>query len=258
MKKDKQLKIMLAIGILLLVICFLIRDVNEVTVKKFIYNSLFNITFIIITVVLVNYIWNLLGGEPVEKLLTKLNESVTLLKDSRDSGLTRLISTSGDYGSHKNWMDKLTSAKKQGDLMGYTLHIWTRGEQFENKLEELVKNGVCIRIMIMSINNQTFNSIINTNQISSLNVDAVKVEVEIVNKLITKLANKIKDKGYAGSIEIKTIENGIILSQICCVDSNMTVIPYMYSVNTSESPLLEIRDNESKLFKKYQMEFNGI
>lgn len=258
MKKDSQLKIISIICMLLLLVCFFIRDASKITTREFLYNSLFNITFIIMTVVIVNFVWNLLGGEPIEQLLTKLNSSVTLLKDSNDSGLMRLISTSGDYGSHKDWMDKLASAKKQVDLMGYTLHVWTRGEQFENKLEELIKNGVQIRIMIMSNNNPDFKSIINTNQISSLDLSTAKGEVDIVSKLITKLANKIKNQGYTGSIKIKTIENGIILNQICSVDSNMTVIPYMYSVNTSESPLLEIRDSESKLFKKYQMEFNRL
>lgn len=66
----------------------------------------------------------------------------------------------------------------------------------------------------------------------------------------------MKNKNYDGSIEIKTIEKGVALSQICCVDSNITVIPYLYSVNTSESPLLEIKNCDSKLYKKYQKEFN--
>lgn len=258
MKKINQIILLLIIGAGMLVIAFLIRDTSIVTVRSFVYEALINCAFIVLTLFLVNIIWGLLGGEPIENLIKELQESVRLIESSKKSGLVDLYPTSGAYGSHEVWMKKLRSAEHNVDLQGYTLHVWTRGENFSEEILQLIKRGVNIRILIMDEENEHFNAIINTKQITSLRTETVKDEIKAVKDVFEQISREVVGKGYPGTLKLVKVKKGVILSQICRIDSTITIIPYMYSCNTSETPLMEAEGGDKKLYKKYVKEFNSL
>lgn len=258
MNRKNQMTVLSVISGLLLIIAFFIKDQNT-TLQSFIYMVVTNISFVIITIVLVNFIWGLLGGEPIENLLISLRSSISLLSDSEKSGVVRVIPTSGDYGTHRDWLERLETARSNIDLLGFTLHVWTRCDGFEDALFNLISSGVKVRILLMDENNPHFNAMINTSQIKSLSIQSVKSEIVIVTELLNSLIARISQaNNIKGSLEYIKVSKGLIMCQICRIDTTMSVIQYMYSVNTPQNPLIIINDANSKMFMKYLYEFDSL
>ena len=64
---------------------------------KFWSGALLNLAFVLLTVVVVDFLWGVLGGEPISETLaalgntlTEMRSSVSLLRDSKTSGLERI------------------------------------------------------------------------------------------------------------------------------------------------------------------------
>ncbi len=258
MNRKNQMIVLSIISVLLLIIAFFIRD-QGTTIKSFIYMLMTNVSFVIITIVLVNFIWGLLGGEPTENLLIKLRSSISLLSDSEKSGIVRVIPTSGDFGTHRDWLERLEMARSNIDLLGFTLHVWTRCDGFEDALFKLICSGVKVRILLMDENNPHFDALINTSQIKSLSIESVKSEITIVTELLNALITRISHTtNVKGSLEYIKVSNGLVMCQICRIDTTMSVIQYMYSVNTPQNPLIVINDANSKMFMKFSYEFDSL
>jgi hypothetical protein len=246
--------IFLIIGALLLGLSYALTVEGEK--EEFFASALSQIAFVVLTVAILDFFWNLLGGEPIKKTLDDLRSSVNLLSDSQSAGLMRIFSVSGRFGSFSDWMANLKSAQKNIDLMGYTLHVWTRGENFSEEVIQLTKRGVNIRVQIMSENNSTLDSLINAKQISTISFGAVKEEIRIMNKLLTDLEERTK--ANPGNLTFRPVSKGLIVNQICRFDGSMTVIPYLWSITASESPLFFIQGSDSELFRIYCNEFEKL
>ncbi|HWQ97457.1 MAG TPA: hypothetical protein VN538_05110 [Clostridia bacterium] len=258
MRKRSRNIVLIIIAGLLLTVTYLIRD-PLITLRVFVYDALINISFIILTLVILDIVWNLFGGEPIENLLLRLQTSINLVSDSYKTGLIRFFAVSGDYGSHKDWIELLKKARKHIDLAGYTLHIWTRSEDFNKVLINLIINGVTVRLMIMDPDNKFFEAGINVDQIKALSVDEVKAEIAVVTNYFNDIIDQLSKCSHVrGSIELKRIEKGLITSQICRFDNFQMVTPYLFSVNTSQCPTFEISGGDSQLFQKYVREFESL
>jgi hypothetical protein len=259
--------VFLLLGLLLLVIAYLLATLisspSEST--KFWTGSIQNIAFIVLTIVIVDFLWQIIGGEPVRETLKALSEtltemrsSVVLLEDSKKTGIHRLFSVSGAFGSNREWMDRLKQARSNVDLLGYTLHVWTRGEYFEQEMIALVKAGVHVRILIMDEANPNLPSLVNEKQISSISVMAVKAEIGVAKNAFISIASTLGSQSPLGSFEFRTLKEGLIVSQICRTDSRLTAVQYLYSVVASRSPLVDVRGSDSELFKVYLHEFDSL
>jgi len=206
-----------------------------------------------------------LGGEPVSQAvgvlgstLEELRTSIKLLADSKNTGMERAYSVSGDFGSHTDWMKRLKSAKTNIDLMGNSLYVWTKGENFEDEILNLVASGVNVRILVMDEDNKNFESLINTTQIISTNLASEKEELRIVRKVFTEISDRLDSLNPVGSFEFRTLQEGLILCQLCRTDNELTMIQYLYSVVTSRSPLFVINGRDTKLFEIYMREFDRL
>lgn len=58
--------------------------------------------------------------------------------------------------------------------------------------------------------------------------------------------------------EFRHIRNGMVTCQICRTDSNMTVIPYLYSAVASCTPIISIAGADTALFNVYENEFECL
>lgn len=245
------------IGALLLTIAFFLKD-PSVTTVAFTYSSIFNIAFILITVGLVNIVWDLVGGEPMQNLLNQSRNTIRLLSDGEATGLSRVVSSSSAYGTSQDWLDVLRTARRQIDLQGYTLLVWTRSEDFGKTLVQLAESGVNIRLVFMHEDADHLRAAINETQIPQLTAANVVNEISAMTNYLTQLLSASTDRAWKGSIEYRKIRKGLILNQICRVDGKLLVIPYIYSANTSECPLFVIENTEKPLFKKFEKEFESM
>lgn len=255
------------LGVLMLVIAFLlttlIQSPSENT--KFWTDSIKTIAFIILTIVIVDFLWQIIGGEPVRETLKVLaatladmRSSVSLLEDSKKTGLYRLFSVSGALGSHRDWMQRLKESRSQIDLLGYTLHVWTRGENFEREMVSLVKAGVKTRVLIMDENNPNLKSLVNEYQISSISITSVQEEIKVAKKTFKSIASALENENPQGTFEFRTLKEGLVVSQLCRTDSHLTAVQYLYSVVASRSPLIDVRGSDTELFQIYMSEFESL
>lgn len=266
--KLKPNLIFIIFGILLLVITFLLAKyvpLPQSETIKFLINTFQNIAFIVLTIVIVDFLWQVVGGEPIRETLkalsntlSQLRSSVLLLEDSKKTGLHRLFSVSGALGSHREWMNRLKESKTIVDLMGYSLHVWTKGENFEQEMVALVEKGVHVRVLIMDEENPNLSSLVNEEQILSISVSSVKERIKDTKKTFKAIADILKGKKALGSYEFRVLKKGLVVTQICRTDSHLTSVQYLYSVVGSRSPLIDVRGVDTELFQVYVNEFECL
>jgi hypothetical protein len=259
-KSTRPRAIFLIIGILLLVISYLTKGTSVGNID-FLSKSLNSLGFILLTVVVVNWLWETLGGEPIASTLVEFRSSVQLLDDSHSSGLHRFIPVSGELGSHGDWMERLKSSQHEINLLGYTLHVWTRGHNFIDEVKNLVRNGVRIRFMIMDDNNPHLSCLVNEIQITHISLEQVKDEIRVVKRTIQKIHDDLESEpegSVKGSLQLLTVKQGIVVCQICRTDNELTVVNYQWSAIASHSPLLLVRGRDTKLFESYVQEFESL
>ena len=76
--------------------------------------------------------------------------------------------------------------------------------------------------------------------------------IKVVTDLVAATSNA------KNLIQFRVVRNGLIVTQICRFDSKMTVIPYLWSVKASESPLLRLEGHDTKMVEIYQNEFDKL
>jgi hypothetical protein len=256
------------VGVLLVAISFLLIYLaggNPSEAYKLWVGTFQLVGFAFLTVVIVGFAWSFLGGEPVENAviglgvtIQELRTAVVLLQESKETGLTRILALSGDLESHAWWTDRLQKTQKKIDLMGYSLHVWTKGERFEDLMVAQVKAGVDVRVLIMDETNPHLDALINEAQIRAISRNVVVEEIKVARKVFEEIASKVKSMGGNGSYALRTLKRGLVVTQICRTDSQLTAVQYLYSGVASRSPLLEVRGEESKLFGVFTNEFDRL
>lgn len=259
----KALVVFFIVGGLLLLVALLLSDPSKR--REFWITVLQNVALIALTVVLVEVLWSLIGKEPVrtavgdlQVTLTELRQSVQLLDDSHHSGLRRIYATSGAAGSNEDWMNRLRDSSKAIDLMGYTLHVWTKGSHFEETLADLASSGVRIRILIMDEDNPHLEAFVNHWQIPGLTMESVTAELKAARGAFKTIAERVNSVKPPGALEFRVVKQGLISTQIVRTDSRITAVQYLFHAVASRSPLIDVFGENSSLFQCYSEEFNSM
>jgi hypothetical protein len=244
------------VGILLLAVSFLLAPADKRS--EFWVSTIQNVGLIALTVVIVDVLWNIIGGDPVGEsiaelhgLLRQLRESTRLLQDSYKTGLRRVVAASGGWGSTEDWIQRLASAKHRLDMMGYSLHVLTRGNDVEAVLSNLVRNNVAVRVLVMSPDNPQLASLVNQKQIPGLTITSVTEEIKAAINAFKVLQSALQ----APNFQVRVLKTGLIVSQIVRVDEKLTSVQYLYSAVASRTPIFEVDGEATELFKCYSEEF---
>lgn len=264
--KRRPQVVFLIVGILLLVISFLlVKGEHPSEAIRFWSSAIQNVSFIVLTVVIIDLLWQVIGGEPITETLkalgttlSDLRGAILLLNDSKETGLSRMFAVSGAWGTNQQWMQRLKDSKAQVDLMGYTLHVWTRGEDFESVVQAIVKAGVHVRILIMDEANPQLAALVNDEQIAALSLSAVVEEIKVAKRTFKGIGESLKGLTTTGSFEFRVLKKGLIVTQICRTDTLLTAVQYLYFAVASRTPLVEIRGSESALFRVHANEFDAL
>lgn len=268
-KRVRASGIFLLIGALLLVIAFLLQT------NTFLDTALFNAAFVILAVVILNFLWSLLGGEPISnelKQLTekmerslqtvdhKLQQSFEIVNDSHATGVVGL-SISGKFPPTL-WVEKLRNAQQEVDLMGYTLLTWINTPDFEGDILKLVRKGVKIHVLIMDQANPNFSSFINCD-LPGTSIERTTQELQDAHKVFENVRLKVqamKSADSSGDFEVRAARKGLITCNLFRADTEMVVVNYIYWQQAVMSPLILVQhgNEESNLFQIYQKEFDHI
>jgi len=286
MNVKRQTFLFLIIGFLLLFISYFFLPAEKK--PEFLSAAVMNGSFVIIAVGLLNIVWWLAGGEPISTTLDESNSKIQkslqfleesrntgvatlnelrhafrLVEDSRVTGVQRILTVSREFELRGgDWMQRLTSAQQKIDLMGFSLLVWTKGQNFKDEIINLVRRGVAIRVLIMDHDqNDYFHSFVNKYQIAALKDDtAVVGEVKAARHVFEDIGQEIdkESKQHHGTFEFRTVKKGLVVCQICRIDDELIAIPYLFSVIASESPLIVAKGESSGLYQLYQKEFDQL
>lgn len=250
--------IFLIIGALLLALAYFLQA------NFFLSSAFFNAAFVMLTVVILNILWALLGGEPVtnaiEQLTGSLQQSFKIIRESNAIGVIGL-SVSGQF-SRNEWAERLRKSQQQVDLMGYTLLTWISTTNFEDEVLKLVQKGVKIRVLILDEINPHFDSFINSHLVGT-SLERTRSELKDAREAFETIKQKVQllnTANSSGDFELRTAKEGLITCNICRTDANMIVVSYMYWQKAVTSPLLLILQSqeEPNLFQAYQEEFDRL
>ena len=85
---------------------------------------LLNLGLVSIAVVLVEYLWRVSGGHPIEQQVTSLSDQVSRLSEavdivdaSKKIGLTHVYDSLANFGTQANWEQLINNAEVRVDLM---------------------------------------------------------------------------------------------------------------------------------------------
>lgn len=256
MKKIYPYIILTILGALVVIIAFFVKP-DTITNNEFIYTVFLNIGFAVLTIVIVNFLWFILGGQPLEEIIHKSVNTFKLASDGFKVGLDRIFLVSSEFATPNEWIVKLKSAKNEIDLMGYSLCMLTRTNDFQNTLLQLVNKNIKIRILIMDEENEHFGAALNFEALSSLTLESMKGEVEACTHCVEYVRGHIK-KNKEKNFKFEKVKKGLTECQIIRIDNYLYVTPYLYSKHTSGSPLFTLKKQEGGLYDKYVEEFETL
>lgn len=256
MKKKSAYIIFTILGVLVIIISFLVKP-DQVSNDEFLYVVLLNVGFVILTIVIVNFLWSLFGGDPIETMIHKSADTLKLVSDGFHGGLYRAFLSSSDFATAGEWASLLKKAKKQVDMMGYSLQVWTRTAEFQNILTQLANKNVKVRIMIMDEQNANFSAGLNFDHLDSLSLESMKDEVRACTQCMGSILSHV-NKNKKNNVKFVKIKRGLTECQIIRIDGQLYVTPYLYSKHTADSPLFVFREQKGGHFEKYMEEFDML
>ncbi len=143
----------------------------------------------------------------------------------------QFFAKSGNYGDPGSWLGFLERAQKNFDLCGISLHSWTRHSGAKRKIEQAVARGVRIRILMMHPDNPAIPLFINSKD-TFADVEHVRNMIRLSHSNFSKLLIG------ADNCEVRCVKGGAMHQQLIITDTESAAIFYLYSINTSESPML--------------------
>jgi hypothetical protein len=247
-----------AVGIAILATAFLFdrgkyADTHEILVA---------VGVVIASVSLLELVFHLAGGNPVEQHMNdlslqveRLSFTVDAIENARRLGVREMHDCAGNYGVNIKWLDVMERTQSSMDLMGRTLHQWVVAPELEDILiNKITTDNVSFRWLIMSPDNQ---------HLPQLEEDGLKIGESLKNKILTccRRLQEIKGKlpiDKRTALEIRTFSHVPLYCSTLRVDNSYFVTPYLQSVGSRDSPLFVIEGRSSPWAIAYDREFETI
>jgi hypothetical protein len=236
--------------------------------------SNFAVTFAAVGVI--DFMWDILGGEPMEaamrdsfaevnQRMDALNQSLGVVADLTNShiGIERIWSERRNWETDKPdgisiWKKRVCQAK-QVDIVSNTFYTaWAHDNNFLDELLEAVNRGTKFRLVIYDPDSEIL-------QIRSENEDDPKMEKTSEMKMeihstLDKIKKKISklDKNARSNFEIRLNSRYYQMAQIIRADKRILVALYLSKKSGSYCPTLQILGPDSSLFEAYAQQFETL
>jgi hypothetical protein len=131
------------------------------------------------------------------------------------------------------------------------LYTFYEQQQLWHALLEQAKRGIKIRILMMASDNPALLYAVSNREPVSDQIKATSKK--FLDDIKIQLHPPTKD-----NIEIRLVKDKVLFISIRRFDSQMYVVPYLYSKNTPETPIAVVEGTEKPLFKTWTGEFNQL
>jgi len=221
----------------------------------FLYELFLQLGIAVVGVTVVEFIWRILGGDPLSKLINRLLLAIPLLESQKKYGIKQFYANRGGVKIDL-WIEYMKRAK-QVDMMANTLRQnWTSNDLFLEVLEKNVRRKQCkFRILTLFPG-------------SSACIYRVKEEDDRSGRLVatiqdslfhlSEVKKKLKEGNANGYLQLRAKREGNLYCSIIRVDDKMLVTFYLSSVRGRSAPTCEIYGEQSILFQKFLREFEKM
>jgi len=256
-------RLLAAFFVLLGILSFVIAQL--VGASTVIGGALINLGVVFISIIVLDMVWSVLGGEPLQVAIGdlrfeigKIARLIRVVEDAEHTGVKRIITQSDEFGTGGKWRELLQGAVIQVDLAGTGLHGWLKdGEHFRTIVREGILKGCSYRLLLYaplrpdSPPIHPIRQIIETendrsSSTGSHNQESLRFFLSLRDSLPLKNRKQF---------QIKVLDDKVMYSLISRFDNTIIVTFYMYHQRSESSPLLEIYGPETSLYKSYVIEF---
>lgn len=217
-------------------------------------NIIQDIAMITVSIVLIDLIWGIAGGDPLSKEISDLKNMHVLYQDGRTTGLTRVLSQVSKV-NHDDIDELYSKTENTIDVSGWTLKTFAEDKPLFNKILDRVKNRkLTVRIVIYSPYNPALNYVTGQNK-SSLTglIEDIKYSLAKFQQMKSSLPKDAQKRFI-----IKELKDGLIYVSVRRSDDTMYVIHYLYGLSVTETPLYVIQGANQPLFEAYMSEFEKL
>lgn len=230
---------------------------------------LFNLGIVVLAVVVVEFLWKFVGGDPLLEAIKLLQTSTSLLRDLEGSGIERIYPTRKEWEPNlNNFLQYLTSAKEV-DMMGNVLrNNWTSNQKFMDILERRTQQKECkFRILLLdpdsdilkqrSKDEARWNKDDEKEEAIKVSYDHMLTDIKDSLYQLKTIKSKLNEK-YGQYLEIKVVNQSNIYCNIIRADDKIIVAKYLLSVRGSGAPTLEIHGKDTFFYEKFAKEFEEM
>ncbi|MCU1267151.1 MAG: hypothetical protein JWM21_3469 [Acidobacteria bacterium] len=248
----------LSVGTTLIVFSFLL-ELKGLAIPQAIA---LNLGLVSIAVVILDYLWRLSGGSPIEnqieslgKQIERLSKAVDVIERSKTIGLEAVYDRLGNYGNQSNWVDLIKDSVESVDLMGRTMFGWTRStELIDVILTKIEHDNVTFRWLIMHKDNKYLPLLTE----EDVNIGHfISDKLHHVYKTLWEVHQRLPDESKS-RFQVRTFSHVPLYCSILRVDDQHFVTQYLFSSSSDSSPLYCVRGKDAAWPKIFAQEFTAI
>lgn len=250
--------IFLSVGVALVVISLLM----ELQGGTFWQAVTLNLGLVSIAVVIVDQLWRLSGGNPIENQINslttqiaRLSNAVDVIERSKSIGLEAVYDRLGNYGNQSNWLDLIKTSVDSVDLMGRTMFGWTRsGELADVMLAKIQKDNVKFRWLIMHTNNKYLPLLVE----EDVNIGHFLTDkLRHVYRMLWDIRNKLPEDKKE-HFQVRLFSQIPLYCSILRVDDRYFITQYLFSAASDSCPLYCVKGTDTAWPKAFSQEFTTI
>lgn len=221
----------------------------------------------------IDFMWDLLGGEPMEakmiysfgevnQKIDAINQSMSIMSDlvNNQIGIERIWATRRDWARDQNdgnevWIRRICQAEKV-DIVSNTFDGWSKNEEFRKELLKSMNNRTKVRLLIYDPESSVLD--LRSKHEKDFRegvVNTMKIEIKLTIGRFATLRSKL-DSAEKDNLKIRLSQGYYHMAQIIRADERILITLYQSGITGSPSPTIQVSGLESKFFKLYENQFN--
>lgn len=227
-------------------------------------NLLFSLGTTIIAVVLVNFLWEKSGGEPILKSLAILKKSSEIINDSLETGVHKILHKRElDYDS----INKEICTAKEVFIASLVFRA-AQSLELRDSIIKCIKNNGTVRILIPAPEitkegkSQKPLPLELREHAEKDFIDRIGVEIRDTIAFLDDTINNIQNDApnKAKNFQYKLLSTHVMYCSIMGIDQRIYLTNYLnkYQGKSSPTMIIEKTNNERSLYEVYKKEFEYL
>ena len=217
---------------------------------------------VVVSVAILDLLWNVAGGNPVEEQIRALSEqverlshTVDVIENAKQVGLHSVTSCTGDFGGKSEWFELMESASGSMDLMGRTLHEWIRAPELDEILNrKICSDNVSFRWLLMSPRNPHLTQL---EEAGELIGESLGRKLDLVAKRLTEIRAGLPED-RRNQLQVRLFSDVPLYCSTLRIDDHFVVTPYLQSVASRNSPMIRLQGGTTAWARSYNREFEMV